>query len=391
MPHLQASLEGATRSCHNPPAVLHSGGNPRMKRAIQAVVGLVIGLVLVWLLFRGTDWDELGRILREMHVGWFLLAQIPLWASFWLRVQRWTYIVRASHPNVSFRKMFAATQIGFLGNFTLPARLGEIVRAVVLTRITPIPFSQSFALVALDRVTDLFGLIAVMFVAVLAYQPTEDIVIPASTFNTAEPFVFPAAQYRAGAIFVAIVLLVVIGFFVLLYTNRRLVLAGIRNTIGRVAHKLSERLQTLFNQFADGLHVFRSPSDMAKSIFFSLTVWGAGILFNLALLYAFHIDFPWYAPFLMMALLAIFIAFPGPPGLVGQYHLPLVIAVVMVTDADPTRAKALAIVSHLVQFPPLIITAVYGLMTERLGLLELGRSSAHIAGHPEDAEAEAQK
>ncbi|MEX2016255.1 MAG: hypothetical protein WD873_06415, partial [Candidatus Hydrogenedentales bacterium] len=111
-------------------------------------------------------------------------------------------------------------------------------------------------------------------------------------------------------------------------------------------------------------------------IFFSLTVWGSGVLINIAMLHAFQIDFPWYAPFLMMALLAIFIAFPGPPGLVGQYHLPLVIAVVMATSADPTRAKALAIVAHLINFPPIIITAVYGLMTEHLGLIELGRSAA---------------
>src|SRR5690606_14395379 len=104
-------------------------------------------------------------------------SQIPVVLSFYVRILRWKYVVRATAP-ASFRSMFSATQIGFLANFTLPARAGEFIRPLVLSRLVGIPFSKSLALTSLDRVTDLFGLVAVMIVAGLAFQPTESVPVP---------------------------------------------------------------------------------------------------------------------------------------------------------------------------------------------------------------------
>ena len=49
------------------------------KKYIQAVVGILIGAFLVWILFRKTNWSEVGKAISEIHWGWVAIAHIPLW------------------------------------------------------------------------------------------------------------------------------------------------------------------------------------------------------------------------------------------------------------------------------------------------------------------------
>ncbi len=355
-----------------------------MNKKIQALVGLALGILIMWLLFRNMDWGVAWETIREVHVGWLILSQVPIWISFPLRVQRWSYIVRATQP-VRFRHMFSATQIGFLANFTLPARLGEFIRAVVLTRLTKIPFPKTFAMVALDRVTDLFGLIAVMLIGLMAFHPAGDIVIPAATLGLDSDWSLPNEMFRNSAIGAIGFTLAILAAFVAIYLCPKVVLRISDAVVGVVSTRLAERVHEMITHFADGFQVFRSPLDMLKSIAFSFATWGCGALGFVGLYAAFGIDCPWYASFVMLSLLAIGIAMPGAPGLVGQYHLPIVIGlVILVPGIDSDRAKTFAIVAHLANFPPLLVTGIYALMTERLGLLELGRQGAHIAADESD-------
>lgn len=355
-----------------------------MKRLIQTSLGLAIGVVLVWVLFRGTQWNEVGESIRNVSVGWFLFALLLLAVSFPARVQRWSYICRADH-DLTFRSMFSATQIGFLANFTLGGRSGEVIRPLVLSRSSGISFSKALAMNALDRVADLVGLIAIMSVAIVAYVPTSDVVIPAATFGTAEPITFSAATYRAGAMGTGGFLVLVIAAFVLLYARRRLVLGLSDTVLGIFSKPFAEKVHGILDNFADGLHVFRSPSDMAKTVFFSLVTWGSACIMLVAMIKAFHIECPWYTAFVMQAILSIFIAAPGAPGFIGQFHVPIVITLVMLApDIDINEAKAVAILIHLIQLPPIAILGVYFLATEGVGLRELRNEGEKMAAGEQD-------
>jgi len=260
----------------------------RKRQWLRILPGLAIGVFFAWWLFRGTDWGAVWASLRRVRLGWLVLAEATILGGFLMRIFRWRYIVRAG-GDASFRSLFSATQIGFLANFTLPLRLGEAVRALVLTRLTRIPFSQSFAMVALDRVTDLIGLICVMLVAIAAFRPEADIVLPPEIY----PHPVSADLIRTGAMGTAVFLAAVVGVLVLLYINRRLALRISDACVGMVSKPLAVRVHKLVDEFADGLHVFRSGSDMAKSIGFSLLTWGSFILTYWTVMFAFGCAWPW--------------------------------------------------------------------------------------------------
>lgn len=342
-----------------------------MKRTLQIIVGLAIAIGLMALLFKDVSWTELRASFGKMSVGWFAVAQIPIWASFFLRIQRWSYVVRAVHP-ASFRAMFNSTQLAFLINFTIGLRLGEFVRPLVLSRLTRMSFAKALAVNALDRVNDLLGLIAVMIVGMTAFRPQHDIVLPKGTLGLSVPYTIPKSVIVTGSQGAAVFLAVVLIGLVLVYVNQRLVLRLTRAVLGVVSEKLAAWTCRMIEQFADGLHVFRNVGDMAKSIAFSLLTWACFLAAYACLFEAFGLDWPWYSVFIVQMLLAFSISAPGVPGMMGQFHLPIVIGMLMtIPQATLPDCLAVALVTHAANMAPICVFGLYALWREGVSLSEL--------------------
>lgn len=364
------------------------GAGPGSPVARRVVVGVVVTVVLVAVLFRGTDWAELGRALADVHVGWLLATQALLFASNFTRVQRWSYVVRAIRPDVAFRPLLSATQIGFLVNFTIPARIGELVRAVVLARLTPIDVTRSVAAVALDRVTDVVGLLAVLGVAAVSLSGDAGVTLPAGAFGNAEALRVSASVVRPAAALLGLAVLGGGAALALLYVSREWTIALVGRLLGPLSSWLAERVTSLLGGFADGLHVLGSAHALARALLWSLVTWGLGVLAIDTVLLAFSIDAPWTTSCLMMALIAVSIAVPVAPGVVGQYHVAAVASLLIaVPSIAPETAKAVALVAHASNLVPIGVLGVYSLLRERIGFRELLRRSTSDTVGPVGCEA----
>ncbi len=357
-----------------------------MRRFLAITISLGVTALLIAWLFRDTDWPALGEALSQVHVGWLLAAKGLVWLSFFLRVQRWSYIVRATEP-ASFRAMFSATQIGFLANFALAYRAGEIIRAFILSRLTPIPFVKGMALVTLDRVTDVIGLVVVLLMAVAAFHYMGAVYIPAELLVGQEPFLVPPGMVQIATAVTVGLTVGLIAMLSLLYVNQDLAVRISDRCLGFVSQGLARRVHRMLMQFAQGLHIFRSPSDMAKSVCFSLLTWGCFVLSVYFFLWAFHIEAPWYTPFVVQALLAVAIVVPIAPGFVGQFHFGIVAGLLLAAPhVSMATAQAVAITAHLMNLIPVFLAGLFCLWLEHLGLFDLRRESmeAEAALHPGD-------
>lgn len=356
-----------------------------MKKKLQIAAGFLLGIFLVWFLFRGTDWGRVGSDIAGANWAWLGIGFAAVFASFFTRAQRWAYIVRTAKP-VAFGVLFNATQIGFLANYTLPARAGEVIRALVLSRRAAIPFPKCFAFVALDRVTDLIGLLAVLIITIMFYRPEHAVVLPAGMQlpDFAQPLLEPD-KIRAGTQLTGLGLTVIIAGMVLLYIKQNLFLR-ITHAVLRVFHlRLADWACGLLRHFAEGMHVFRSARDMALAIGWSLVTWALASLSFVAFIAAFHINAPWYACFVVLAVMSIAISLPGAPGFVGMYHMGVMLPLFMLVPGVPEdTARAVAIMAHLVNLVSVVIVGIYSLQREHVGLLALqheGEEAAEQAGH----------
>ncbi len=117
------------------PADGRSRGRRVARKAGVAVAG-VLGLLLTALAARRIGVDQVASSIIDSDLKWVLIACALMVAAMFASAASWVAIVRAALPtsHVRRRDVTSATMIGVLMSATLPARLGEPARAMVLSR-----------------------------------------------------------------------------------------------------------------------------------------------------------------------------------------------------------------------------------------------------------------
>ena len=120
------------------PAPAQAQGRYRTARRIGLVVAAGLGLGLTALAAHKVGLQNVVHSIVRSDAGWVLLATALMTLSMLARAASWFAIARAALPRTPLRRrdVTSATMIGVLMSATLPARLGEPARAMVLARRT---------------------------------------------------------------------------------------------------------------------------------------------------------------------------------------------------------------------------------------------------------------
>ena len=82
---------------------------------------------------RKIEWSSLGVAFREAKYIYIFPTVILMFISFYIRTIRWEVLI-SPIKKVSVLNLFSANMIGFMANNVLPARLGEVIRPVMIAR-----------------------------------------------------------------------------------------------------------------------------------------------------------------------------------------------------------------------------------------------------------------
>src|SRR3954447_14197717 len=120
----------------DPAPVSANGRGRRVARKAGVAVASVLGLLLTALAARRIGVDSVARNIIDSDLKWVLIACALMVGSMFARAASWVAIARAALPGrvVRRRDVTSATMIDVLMSATLPARLGEPARAMVLSR-----------------------------------------------------------------------------------------------------------------------------------------------------------------------------------------------------------------------------------------------------------------
>jgi uncharacterized protein (TIRG00374 family) len=324
-----------------------------MKFGWRGALGILLSVLLLAFTLRGVDFGDVARALRASSLSLFLLATVAGTLIFPLRARRWKTILAPIDDQIPFAPLWRSTAIGMMVNNVLPARAGELARAFALTRERPsIPFSASFASLAVDRLFDAFVVMSLMLLAMLD---------PA----------FPRGERVAGqlvshwvmwgtivaVLFLAVVYLVV--FFPQAIVRLYQALAR------RVAPRLEQRGSDVLLAFASGLSVLRSPPRFVAVLAWTVAHWVLNAFAWWIACKAVGIAVPFSGMFVLQGLIAIGVALPSAPGFFGVFEA-LGREGLGIYGVDPTLAVTWAIGFHLLSFIP--ITLIGGYYFVRLGL-----------------------
>lgn len=138
----------------------------RILSIIQYLFFLLIGLALLWLVFRKIDIAGVVAEIRAARYEWLLLSILLGICSHIARAMRWNILIRSLGHKTDTTTTFYAVMVGYLANMAFP-RLGEVSRCGVLSKKKGIPFNALFGTVISERVFDTivlaFIIIAVIF------------------------------------------------------------------------------------------------------------------------------------------------------------------------------------------------------------------------------------
>jgi len=137
---------------------------------LKYLFALVVAGLLLWLVFKQVDFNELVLRLKDVKYGYVIAAILLAVISYWVRGYRWKLMLSPLGYPVETYRVFLAVNIGYLANLFFP-RMGEISRCGVLKRTDNVNLTVSIGSVVAERLVDLLSLMFLTLLSlVLEYQ-----------------------------------------------------------------------------------------------------------------------------------------------------------------------------------------------------------------------------
>ncbi len=135
-------------------------------QALKIIAFILLGLVLIWVAFRKTDFSKLGEDLKRADYSWLFLSMFFGIIAYVSRARRWILLINPLGYKPSLYSSYHALMTGYLANLALP-RIGEITRCVALGRKEKIPVDQLIGTVIIERTVDMVTILVLLLAILL--------------------------------------------------------------------------------------------------------------------------------------------------------------------------------------------------------------------------------
>jgi uncharacterized protein (TIRG00374 family) len=122
------------------------------------ILAAAIAAALLYFAVRGVDWGSVWKTLTGARWDFLAGACITTSCSLLLRSLRWR-IPLSAEEKLPVPLVFCATMAGYLGNNFLPARAGEVIRSLVISRRSSLSTSYVLTTAISERMMDAIALV----------------------------------------------------------------------------------------------------------------------------------------------------------------------------------------------------------------------------------------
>jgi glycosyltransferase 2 family protein len=278
-------------------------------RFIQALAGIAISALALWLTLRGKDLGQVWLAMQQADYR-YLLLYLLFWPVIHLaRTWRWGILLEPV-AKVKFGKLNAVSCVGWMALILLPFRLGEFARPYLVAERPKLRVSAALSSVVVERVAD--GIFtAMMLGACLLFVPS----------TSPGVGMVRVAGVLMGGVFVGALV-----FLVLAYRNRELAARLLTRILGPLSPRLAQKAAGMTEAFIHGLRVVPSRGKLA--LFFVLTVvyWGFNGWGMQVLAQGFGIHLDAFQTTTLLGVLVIGVTIPAGPGMIGTFQASILLA-----------------------------------------------------------------
>ena len=289
--------------------------------------GLILSVIAIFLSLKGLDFSELTSILPKTAPSLYGLAVLFHFISYFIRGYRWKVMLKPV-KEIQYTHVLGALLIGFMSNNILPARLGEIVRAVLLGQRNGVSRMMAFSSVILERLFD--GAVTVLialvtFVFIRLPKPLVPVILLSS-------ILFPGMFF----------------LYYLLYMWRHQLKKLYRMGLNRVSDNLKSKILNLGTALHQGVYVLHAPEQLVFTLITTVVIWGIeGLSYHLTFL-SLGISVPLPITLLAMVAINLSVMLPSAPGYIGVFEYASIIAIVPF-GYSKEFALSFALLSHAIR------------------------------------------
>jgi uncharacterized protein (TIRG00374 family) len=322
-----------------------------MKRWHTFVIGLIISAVALFFAFRQANFGNILQILGSARYEFVALGFVLVALTTVARGLRWSVLTQGRLPVMEATWLFNA---GFLFNNVLPARLGEIVRAMLAGRRPRMHFTSALSSIVVERLFDMVS------VAVLIGLVLIGLDLPAWATS--------AGALMGGGALIGIVVLALAAR----YPERALRIGA--RLLALLPRMDADRATVFLRPFVEGLGAVSDVQTFALGFGLSVAAWLFSGVTGWALMLAFWPTMPLLMGMLAIAAAGLGVAVPAAPAGVGPFEAA-VIGVLSASgyDADVSRSYAIGI--HFITFAVTSLLGGVALLREGVSFGELARQA----------------
>jgi glycosyltransferase 2 family protein len=335
------------------------------RAALARWSGVAISVIALFLVLQGIDLRAALAIMGGADLVPIAVAVGIVAVQVSLTTHRWRILLPRLPDGsmVPFGHAIRYQLVGYLGNFVLPARMGELIRSYLVARYEAMAFAQTIGTAVVERIIDTATLAVMAFVVAVALG-ARDWVVQVT----------------------GLVALLCVGLLVILATiGPDPVMRLAHRVVGsRGGRRVAATLAQL-DRFVRGL----SPAHRRWAFLAAALLSAVGWLMEATIFWliarAIGVTLSPAEAMLIAGVTILVTAVPAAPGYVGTYELAAT-AVATSLGVDPDSAFALAVLAHATTLLPLAVGGAIALASLGGGLRGYAAGAIELE-HAEEREA----
>jgi phosphatidyl-myo-inositol alpha-mannosyltransferase len=302
----------------------------------------------------------IAQALVQSQPVWVLVGLALMCASMLARAVAWHAILRAALPDARARLVdsIQGTTIGVLMSATLPARLGEPSRALIVARRLGRPRERLPAVLGTLVSQTLLNVVAL-------------VILGAVMFTTIGLF---AGRQQALVWYALAPIALLCGVLV----APALLRSGLPSRSARVHRWLSQARDALA-RVRSGLRVFRSPRLGAEAVSTQLGAWGLQWVSCYVLMVALDLDLDLGAAAAVLFAVNVTAVLPLTPSNLGVFQAACLAVLTGAYGVDPAQALGYGIILQAVEVATAVVMGAPALVKEGLSWREVRLRALHTA------------
>lgn len=320
-----------------------------LKILIQTALPFVLGLGILWWMYRGTDWtDFFACVAHDMKWGWMLLSLafgiLPQLARAW----RWKMALEPLGEQPRRSTCEDAIFLSYAASLVVP-RVGEVTRCGTLKKFDGVSFTKSLGTVVTERLVDSALMLLFTGLAFLAQLPMFLSFLHKTGTNLGDIL----HRFTGTGYLVTFICLVAV-----------LLTAAILMRRYALFRKGKDMLREVF----EGVLSLRHVGNLPLYLFYSVLIWvGYFLHFYIAFFcFDFTAQLSLGAAFLIFCVGTFAVLVPTPNG-AGPWHFAVKTMLVLYGVAEP-QAILFALVVHTIQTALVVALGCFGWLRVNLSV-----------------------